>query len=51
MRLNLHKLALIAGLIEGQILLERGAYRAGEAVLLKARDLAADTTYMQKVCR
>lgn len=29
-------------LIEGQILLERGAYRAGEAVLLKARDLAAE---------
>lgn len=29
-------------LIEGQILIERGAYRAGEAVLLKANDLALE---------
>lgn len=29
-------------LIEGQILMERGAYRAGESVLLKARDLASE---------
>ena len=29
-------------LIEGQILMERGAYKAGEAVLTKARELAAE---------
>lgn len=29
-------------LIEGQILIERGAYRAGEAVLLKANELAQE---------
>ncbi len=29
-------------LIEGQILIERGAYRAGEAVLLKANELATE---------
>ncbi len=29
-------------LIEGQILIERGAYRAGEAVLLKANELAVE---------